>query len=110
MKYWSYLQEYKKYRSKILKTIDLTLRSGNLFFGKELKKFENAIESFKKAIEIEPNDFEAHNNCGNLFFELGKYPFNLVYLVCSHLFSMKNSNKLNLFLRKTFQNSNNLYF
>ena len=40
MKYWSYLQEYKKYRSKILKTIDLTLKSGNLFFGKELKKFE----------------------------------------------------------------------
>ena len=22
--------------------------------------------------EIDPNDFEAHNNCGNLFFELGK--------------------------------------
>ncbi len=46
IKYWSYLDEYKKYRSKILKSIDNTLKSGTLFFGKELNKFEN---SFKKA-------------------------------------------------------------
>ena len=32
------------------------------------------------------------------FFEVGNYTFNLVYLVCNHLISMKNSNKLNLFL------------
>ena len=46
IKYWSYLDEYKKYRSTILKSIDKTLKSGTLFFGKELKKFEI---SFKKA-------------------------------------------------------------
>ncbi len=46
IKYWSYLDEYKKYRSTILKSIDKTLKSGTLFFGKELNKFEI---SFKKA-------------------------------------------------------------
>ena len=40
IKTWSYAEEYKKNRSKILKTIDKTLASGNLFFGKQLDTFE----------------------------------------------------------------------
>ena len=44
IKYWSYLDEYKKYRSKILKSIDKTLKSGTLFFGKELNKFEIVLK------------------------------------------------------------------
>ena len=48
MRYWSYLEEYKNYRSKILKSVDKTLKSGNLFFGKELLKFEkNFIKANK---------------------------------------------------------------
>ena len=40
IKAWSYTEEYKRYRKKILKSIDKTLKSGDLFFGKQLKKFE----------------------------------------------------------------------
>ena len=36
------------------------------------------------------------------FFELGKYPFNLVYQVGNHRFFHENSNELNLFLRIYF--------
>ena len=32
---------------------------------KRMKKFQNAINSFEKAIEINPNFSEAHNNLGN---------------------------------------------
>jgi aminotransferase EvaB len=40
MKAWSYIEEYKGLRNKILKSIDKTLKSGQIFFGKELHKFE----------------------------------------------------------------------
>jgi len=43
IKSWSYLEEYKELRKKILKSIDKTLRSGNIFFGSELKKFEKSF-------------------------------------------------------------------
>ena len=40
IKAWSYIEEYKDLRKKILKSIDKTLKSGQIFFGKELEKFE----------------------------------------------------------------------
>jgi Predicted pyridoxal phosphate-dependent enzyme apparently involved in regulation of cell wall biogenesis len=40
IKAWSYTEEYKDLRKKILKSIDRSLRSGQIFFGKELRKFE----------------------------------------------------------------------
>jgi aminotransferase EvaB len=40
IKSWSYIEEYKRLRKKILKSIDKTLISGQIFFGKELQKFE----------------------------------------------------------------------
>ena len=44
IKFWSYKQEYKYFRSKILKSIDKTLNSGKLFFGQELNKFEMNVD------------------------------------------------------------------
>jgi len=49
IKTWSYAEEYKKNRSKILKTIDKTLASGNLFFGKQLDTFEKNFIKQNKA-------------------------------------------------------------
>ena len=43
IKTWSYKEEYIKNRKTILKAIDKTLFSGNLFFGNQLKKFENSF-------------------------------------------------------------------
>ena len=40
IKAWSYIEEYKVLRKKILKSIDRVLKSGQIFFGNELKKFE----------------------------------------------------------------------
>ena len=40
IKSWSYKYEYKLLRNKILKNIDSSLRSGNIFFGSQLKSFE----------------------------------------------------------------------
>ena len=40
IKAWSYIEEYKELRKKILKSIDRTLKSDQIFFGKELQKFE----------------------------------------------------------------------
>jgi len=40
IKTWSYIEEYKVLRKKILKSIDVALKSGQIFFGKELQKFE----------------------------------------------------------------------
>ena len=40
IKSWSYIEEYKDLRKKILKSIDKTLEFGQIFFGKELQKFE----------------------------------------------------------------------
>ncbi len=40
IKAWSYIEEYKVLRKKILKSIDRALKSGQIFFGNELQKFE----------------------------------------------------------------------
>ena len=45
---WSYKQEYKILRKQILKTIDKSLKSGEIFFGNELKKFEKNFTSANK--------------------------------------------------------------
>ena len=52
IKAWSYIEEYKGLRKKILKTIDRTLKSGQIFFGKELQKFE---KQFIKENNIQVN-------------------------------------------------------
>jgi len=38
--FWSYKEEYKKYRLKFNKFFDQTLKSGQIFFGPNLKDFE----------------------------------------------------------------------
>ena len=38
--FWSYKDEYKKYRNKFNKFFDQTLKSGQIFFGPNLKNFE----------------------------------------------------------------------
>jgi len=40
MKTWSYIEEYKELKKKIFRSIDRSLKSGVIFFGKELDKFE----------------------------------------------------------------------
>jgi len=55
IKSWSYINEYKNLRKKIIKSIDKTLLSGQLFFGDELKKFENKflkINNLKYGISV----------------------------------------------------------
>ncbi len=52
---WSYKDEYKELRSKILKNVDKTLKSGNIFFGNELKKFEKLflkMNNFKYGVAV----------------------------------------------------------
>ncbi len=43
--FWSYKKEYKKYGTSLLKKIHGSINSGQIFFGKELIKFE---KNFKK--------------------------------------------------------------
>ena len=43
IKAWPYAEEYKELRKKILSSIDRTLKSGQIFFGRELKKFEKTF-------------------------------------------------------------------
>jgi len=38
--FWSYKSEYKRLNNKFLRSIDTSLKRGNVFFGDELKKFE----------------------------------------------------------------------
>ena len=45
---WSYTEEYKILRKQILKNIDKTLKSGKIFFGDELKKFEKKFLKINK--------------------------------------------------------------
>ena len=55
IKTWSYVEEYKDYRKKILRSIDKTLKSGDLFFGKQLKQFEKNFlkhNKFKYGIAV----------------------------------------------------------
>ena len=48
IKPWSYTDEYKNLRKKILNSIDKTLNSGELFFGKQLNKFEKNFLKYNK--------------------------------------------------------------
>jgi aminotransferase EvaB len=48
IKTWSYIEEYKIYRKKILSSIDKTLSSGNLFFGNQLDRFEKNFLKLNK--------------------------------------------------------------
>ena len=55
IKAWSYVEEYQNYRIKILNSIDKTLKSGELFFGKQLKIFEKKflkLNKFKYGIAV----------------------------------------------------------
>ena len=45
IKYWSYKEEYKKNKNKILSTIKNSLSKGNVFFGDQMETFE---KNFKK--------------------------------------------------------------
>ena len=40
IKSWSYKDEYKELRKKILRSIDKSIKSGQIFFGKEFHNFE----------------------------------------------------------------------
>ena len=48
IKSWSYQKEYVFLRKRILKEIDASLNSGNIFFGKQIKKFENNFSKYNK--------------------------------------------------------------
>ena len=55
IKTWSYIEEYQDYRKKILSSIDKTLKSGQLFYGKQLEKFEKKflkLNKFKYGIAV----------------------------------------------------------
>ena len=41
IKFWSYRNEYKKYKTKFIRYFDQTLKSGQIFFGPNLKNFES---------------------------------------------------------------------
>ena len=43
IKYWSYIDEYKKYRLKILNSIDRVLKSGNLFLEKNSENLKRNL-------------------------------------------------------------------
>ena len=45
IKFWSYNREYKKIKKKLLKDIDKTIGNGNIFFGKQLERFEKNFTS-----------------------------------------------------------------
>ena len=48
IKNWTYQEEYRKLRKKIISSIDRTLLSGNIFFGDQLNKFEKKfIKKYK---------------------------------------------------------------
>ena len=49
IKYWSYKEEYKKNKSRILKKINKTLSKGNIFFGNQMELFE---KNFKKKYKV----------------------------------------------------------
>ncbi len=55
IKSWSYINEYKILRKKILKSIDKSLKSGQIFFGKEINKFEHSFikkNNFKYGVAV----------------------------------------------------------
>ena len=53
IKFWTYQSEYKKINKKILKSINISIKRGSIFFGNELDKFE------KKFIKINNSHYGA---------------------------------------------------
>ena len=49
IKFWSYKREYQRYRKKLLKGVDRSIKSGSIFFGEELIKFEKNFTKKYKA-------------------------------------------------------------
>jgi aminotransferase EvaB len=49
IKFWSYKHEYRKLNKIFLRKIDKTIKSGNIFFGNELKKFEKKFIKSNKS-------------------------------------------------------------
>ena len=58
IKPWDYLNEYKKKRKSFLTRLDKVFKSGKLFFGEELSKFESSFikkmdQNTASALEVE---------------------------------------------------------
>ena len=54
IKYWSFLEEYKKNKGRFLNSINKTLSKGNIFFGDQLNIFEkNFTKKYKSKYGIE---------------------------------------------------------
>jgi len=49
IKYWDYSKEYKRFRRKILDSVNKVFSSGTLLFGNELKKFEKNFCKFNNS-------------------------------------------------------------
>jgi len=49
IKPWSYIEEYNELRNQILKSIDKSLKSGQIFFGNEINKFEKEFTKKNKS-------------------------------------------------------------
>ncbi len=49
IKYWDYLREYKKLKREILNSVNKVFKSGTLFFGQELIKFEKNFCKFNNS-------------------------------------------------------------
>lgn len=55
IKFWSYEEEYKKYKKKLIHRIDKTIEKGNVFFSQELENFEKSFKQkykFKYGIAV----------------------------------------------------------
>ena len=86
IKAWSYIEEYKGLRKKILKSIDETLKSDQIFFGKELQKFEkrfvkeNNLKQRYQTMFLYKNKIVVIEGIGFFEFELKKFrQFNRYY-------------------------------
>ena len=49
IKFWSYEREYNKIKNNLLKDLNKTIKSGNIFFGKQLERFEKKFISKYKS-------------------------------------------------------------
>ena len=46
--FWSYKEEFKRYRPNLINIFDKTLKDGQIFFGKNLSTFEKNFKKEKK--------------------------------------------------------------
>ena len=58
--------------SKIYKNIPIIFNLYGIIQYK-LNNFEKSVENFNKAIQLNPDFFEAYNNLGNSLMEFGKF-------------------------------------